>query len=211
MIVQSPKKKRKEHIASQKKMILEKARVLFWKNGYDRTSMRDIARYCSMAPGNMYNYFKNKEQILFQVFLEEMDQLISLIKNPKNHPANPVERLKELIRQHVKYTLGQIRTSGLLFDMELRSLSDSNRKKIIQLRDEYEKIMGQIIREGIHTNDFNEIDEKLACYSIASMISRSRIWFSPKGKLSLDEIADFMSSFALKGLTGGKIRSRKPA
>lgn len=162
-----------------------------------------------MAPGNMYNYFTNKEQILFQVFLEEMNQLISLIKNLKENPANPVERLKGLIKQHVKFTLGQIRTSGLLFDMELRSLSDSNRKKIIQLRDEYEQIMCQIIREGIGGNYFNTINEKMACFSIASMISRSRIWFSPKGELSPDEIADFMSTFALNGLKGGKSRRLK--
>lgn len=209
MIVHSKIKNRKEHIASQKESILEKARVLFWKKGYDKTSMRDIARGCSMAPGNMYNYFKNKEQILFQVFLEEMDQLISLIKNLKEPPANPVERLKELIKQHVKFTLGQIRTSGLLFDMELRSLSESNRKKIIQLRDEYEQIMCQIIREGIGGNYFNEMNEKMACFSIASMISRSRIWFSPKGELSPDEIADFMSNFALNGLKGEKSRRLK--
>lgn len=206
MIVHSKSKNRKEHIASQKESILEKARLLFWKKGYDKTSMRDIARSCSMAPGNMYNYFRNKEQILFQVFLEEMDQLILSIKHLQEDPGNPVERLKEFIKQHVRFTLGQIRTSGLLFDMELKSLSDFNRKKIIQLRDQYEQILRQIIREGVRGNCFDEINDKLACFSIASMISRSRIWFSPDGKLSPDEIAEFMSAFALNGLKGGKSR-----
>src|SRR5208283_3419181 len=60
----------------RRKNILESARVLFWKKGYPGTSMVDLANACACKPANLYNYFKTKEEILFEVLLEEMEQII---------------------------------------------------------------------------------------------------------------------------------------
>ncbi|MBW1673368.1 MAG: helix-turn-helix transcriptional regulator, partial [Deltaproteobacteria bacterium] len=47
----------------QKAKMLDKARRLFWKKGYNSTSMRDIARAYGCEPANIYNFFSNKEEI----------------------------------------------------------------------------------------------------------------------------------------------------
>ncbi len=77
------------------------------------------------------------------------------------------------------------------------------------LRDTYDRILCKIIRRGINSGDFQEIDEKLAAYGIASMIMRVNIWFSPEGRLSTDDIIDFLCEFALRGLRGEGKPKRK--
>jgi len=43
--------------------IVEAAQGLFQHYGYCKTTMSDLARDCSMSPGNLYRYFKGKEDI----------------------------------------------------------------------------------------------------------------------------------------------------
>jgi len=195
--VTSIKKRRK----SPKTMILAKARILLWKKGYQSTTIKDIAHACSYQAGNIYNYFPSKEAILYTMLREEMEHLISSIKDLEDeHDRPPIEQLRMLIKNHIKLTLGYRRAEKLLFDLELRSLLPAHQAEIIAYRDEYERILCKIIRRGVESGYFAKVDEKIICYSIASMIVRARIWFRPKGRLTADEIADIISDFILNGL-----------
>lgn len=186
-----------------KNQIISKARDIFWKKGYLGTSMKDIAKSIGCKPANLYNYFQSKEQLLYETLLEEMQQLISLIENLEDDgTTDPVEQLKTLIRNQTNLLLGSRRSSKLLFDMEFEKLPPSKRKIIVELRDRYDVILRKIIRRMIDSGVISEIDEKIASFCIVSMIVRSRIWFSPKGKLSVDDTADFLCKFALFGLLG---------
>ena len=184
-----------------KQRMLDIARKLFWKNGYNSTSMRDIANQYGCEPANIYNFFKQKEDILYEVLLEEMEQIITPIQHLENDElTNPVEQLHVVVESHLKVTLSYRRSAKLLFDVGLEHLPKERRKDIVALRDKYDQIIRKVIQRGIDLNIFPKIDIKLAGFMIASMITRSRIWFhSDKGK-SIPDLADFITKFALNGL-----------
>jgi AcrR family transcriptional regulator len=189
-------------IVTRQKM-LNKARTLFWSKGYNATSVRDIARAYGCKPANVYNFFTKKEDILYEVLLEEMEQIINPIKAlEEDETTHPTEQLRLLIESHLKITLSHRRSAKLLFDVELDSLSASKRKKIVNMRDSYDRIIRKIIRRGIDAGYFPDIDTKLAGFMIASMITRTRLWYHPKKGISVPELADFIYRFALNGLGG---------
>jgi len=193
-----------------KTQIISKARDIFWKKGYLGTSMKDIARSIGCKPANLYNYFPSKEQLLYETLLEEMQQLISLIEHlDRDDKTHPVEQLRTLIRNQTNLLLGSRRTSKLLFDMEFEKLPPAKRKVIVELRDRYDRILRKVVRRMVDSGDICEIDEKIASMCIVSMIVRSRIWFSPKGELSVDETADFLFRFALFGLLGEREKEER--
>ncbi len=193
----------KKQCKTQKELIIEKSSILFWEKGYSETSMRDIADSCGFRPANIYNYFRGKEEILFEMLLGEMEEILAPIRSVKHDvKGDPVEQLRAIVESFAKTALGNRRSSKLLFDTALGNLSSENRKKIIQLRDELDNITYMVIRRGVEKGVFSDIDTKLAVYSIASMISRTRIWFSHKGKYSADEVIDFLFKFVLNGLKG---------
>jgi AcrR family transcriptional regulator len=194
----------------QKAKMLETARRLFWEKGYNATSMRDIAISYGCRPANIYNFFSDKEEILFEVLREEMEQIIHPIKHlEEDNQSSPIEQLRFVIESHLKVTLSYRRSSGLLFDVALDSLSPAKRKTIIDFRDTYDRIIRKVIRRGIDTGYFPDVDVRLAGFMIASMITRTRIWFHPKKGVSVSELADFISKFALNGLRSSDPKRRR--
>jgi AcrR family transcriptional regulator len=192
-------------VGFQKARMLETARKLFWEKGYNATSMRDIAISYGCRPANIYNFFSDKEEILFEVLREEMEQIIHPIKHLEDDDGtSPVEQLKFIIESHLKVTLSYRRSAKLLFDVALDSLSPDRRKTIIDFRDDYDRIIRKVIRRGIDAGYFPETDVRLAGFMIASMITRTRIWFHPKKGVSVNELADFIAKFAFHGLDGLK-------
>jgi len=192
----------------QKELILDKAGSLFWEKGYDRTTMKDIAKACGFEAGNIYNYFHSKEQILYEVIKEEVSTTLASVSHLEtDNDTIPTEQIKLIVKTYFHYISGQHRANRLIFDTELRNLSTAHLKEIIGIRDHLDSIVSKIIRKGIDAGEFAEIDEKIACFAISSMIIRSRIWFSPGGRLSPDEIANIMSQIALNGLRGSKKES----
>ena len=190
--------------------MLEAARRLFWEKGYNATSMREIAIAYGCRAANIYNFFSDKEEILFEVLREEMERIINPIKHlEEDDGSSPIEQLKLIIESHLKVTLSYRRSAKLLFDVALDSLSPDKRKKIIDFRDTYDRIIRKAIRRGIDTGYFPEVDVRLAGFMIASMITRTRIWFHPKKGVSVSELADFISQFAFNGLGGSGVRRLK--
>ncbi len=187
----------------QKTKMLETARRLFWEKGYNATSMRDIAISYGCRPANIYNFFSDKEELLFEVLREEMEQIIHPIKHlEEDDGTSPLEQLKFIIGSHLKVTLGYRRSAKMLFDVALDSLCPDKRKNIIDLRDTYDRIIRKIIRRGIDQRFLPDMDVRLAGFMIASMITRTRIWFHPKKGVSVSDLTDFIFKFAFHGLRG---------
>lgn len=130
-----------------------------------------------------------------------MEEILKNIRGLKNdETVDPRSALKRIIGNHVRLTLGERRSSMLLFDVGLKNLSQKNKRKIIILRDEYDEICQEVLKSGIQKGFFRKIDVKLVVFSMASVIARSRMWFSPKGKYSVNEYIDFIYDFVLKGI-----------
>ncbi|MGO9566515.1 MAG: TetR/AcrR family transcriptional regulator [Desulfomonilaceae bacterium] len=185
----------------RKKKILSLARHLFWQNGYSSVSMRDLARANGCQPANLYNYFKTKESILFEVLLEEMEQIVQPISHLEHEEdGNPVDQLRFIISSHLKVTLSHRRSAKTLFDVALGSLLPANRKVIVSMRDTYDRTIRRVVQRGQQKGLFMPYDEKLVGFMISSMVTRSRIWFHPKKGVTVDELADFIFRFALKGI-----------
>ncbi|MFC1982592.1 TetR/AcrR family transcriptional regulator [Chloroflexota bacterium] len=205
-------KNRSKKYETQKRMILDKASALFWEKGYEKTSLRKIADSCGFEAPNMYNYFHNKETLFFEIIREETASIVQALTHLKEAKAgNPSERLAELIRIHLEYNVGPKHISGGLSDSELKSLSFAHRVKVIALRREYDNILFKIVKDGIDAGDFNGVDGKIACFAIASIIVRVRIWFSPRGRMSAKEVADNIIKLVLNGLACGSKKKAEKA
>ena len=196
----------KSHYELNKKKLLTKARTLFWRKGYAETSMRDIAKAYGCKPANIYNYFPAKEDMLYEILYGAVKVLIEAIKHfEEDDSINPLEQLRLFIKEHVKIALSVIRSGKWLTDAGLAEMKPAKREKIIELRDTYDRILGKIIQKNIDRGEFPQTDVKLAVFMISSMILRTRIWYSPRGRLSQEEIGEFIFKFALNGLRGESV------
>ena len=102
-------------VIEEKKVVIEKAaKTLFIKNGFHATSMRDISREAAVSLGNLYNYYRTKDEILESIiekYLIVVDQKLRDIFENIEDPLEPESLLKtgrevgEVVNRHQDFWL----------------------------------------------------------------------------------------------------------
>lgn len=77
--------------------ILETARDLFYRRGYNQTSFSDIADAAKIPRGNFYYYFKTKDDILAAVVGYRIDRIRALLADWDAEHADPRKRLRAFL------------------------------------------------------------------------------------------------------------------
>jgi AcrR family transcriptional regulator len=78
--------------------ILESALALFREEGFDKATMRDIAREAGVATGAAYYYYPSKDAIVMDFYRRSCEQMQPEIEAALEHAGSLTERLQELIR-----------------------------------------------------------------------------------------------------------------
>ena len=105
------KEKQKEEI---RKMILKASMKLFTNEGFDKVSIRKIANIIEYSPTTIYLYFKDKNEILFQLCEEGFIKLEALNKNLLEI-KNPLNRLHKMGENYVGFGLQYPEYYDLMF------------------------------------------------------------------------------------------------
>src|SRR6202047_5375155 len=85
--------------------ILRTAARLFQQQRYDATSMNDVAAALKLSKGGLYHHFQSKDEILFEIMNHAMELTQERVLAPVRSIADPVERLRALIRLHMELRL----------------------------------------------------------------------------------------------------------
>ena len=74
----------------KKSIILQSARELFFRFGFNKTSMDDIALQSKLAKPTLYYYYTNKEAIFNEIVIEEAKRFMDWVEKqiPQNIPAD---------------------------------------------------------------------------------------------------------------------------
>lgn len=99
-----------EKIRGQKrKLILQKALVLFAHQGIQDTSMNDIAERAGISKGLIYNYFESKEELIREIVLKGLNTMMQFVDPNKDgvltrsEMAYMVEEIFSLLQQESQY------------------------------------------------------------------------------------------------------------
>lgn len=100
MGVQERRARQKESIREE---ILDAARTLFVKQGYEHVSIRKIAEKIEYAPGTIYLYFRDKAEILDRLCEETFSKLARRMQDINADPSNPLEGLRRGLRTYIQF------------------------------------------------------------------------------------------------------------
>jgi TetR/AcrR family transcriptional regulator len=81
----------------KRRAILNRSAELFSEHGYDRASMNIIAQACGVSKANLYHYYKDKEELLFDVIRFHLEELLEVVEAADQPEDAPEERLRALI------------------------------------------------------------------------------------------------------------------
>ena len=190
----------------KKEQLLGKAVQLFLKHGYEKTSMRDLAKAVGIQAPGIYYHFKSKKDILYQINQESWQKFNELILNEAKEIADPEEKIKLYIRNMIIYQfkLGQ---TTLILD-------DSTPVKYIRERKTQEREVFNFLRDTLR--ELAEIkgiqkttDPTVGAFTLYSMVARIYKWYNPKGRMSLEELANQMIRFFFNGFYGNRVLKKE--
>lgn len=180
---------------TRRDLILRSVGEVLSQSRLSSLSMSDIAERLGITKGNLYYYFKDKQDILFQCHMRCMD--ISLRALAQVDPEErPDQQLRGLLMHHL---LGIIEggIGGVLLT-DLESLNDQQRAVYVARRDEFEEGVRHLIEAGMAQSVFSCTDVKLAGRTILGAINWVPKWYRPEGALAPEEIARAMSDMLLR-------------
>jgi len=111
------KERKEKHKEDLRQRILDAAKELFLKDGYDATSIRKIAEKIEFSPTTSYLYYKDKADIMYALHQEGFI-LLGTQFAVLQHVHEPFERLKAMGRVYMSFALNNPDFYELMFIMK---------------------------------------------------------------------------------------------
>jgi AcrR family transcriptional regulator len=178
--------------------ILKSAAAAFRRRGYHGASVDEIASALAMTKGNLYYYFKNKEEILFACHEYSLDKLLTLMGDVHAENITPEAKLRKLVLAFVHTILDDLHGTALTLDPE--ALSPPLLKRVITKRDQFDHGMRTIIQQGIDQGQFRPGDPKMIEFAMMGAVNWISKWFDPAGEQTSDQIGDAFADYLVGGL-----------
>lgn len=95
--------KRARSKAANRKAILDAARGVFARIGYDATTVRDIIRETELAAGTFYNYFKSKEEVFEAISDDSVQRFRPLLRNVRERSETFEDYIRGAYRAYFQF------------------------------------------------------------------------------------------------------------
>jgi len=176
---------------------------LFAQKGYHSTSMREIAQEMKMNPSSLYHYFRSKEDILFTLMNDAMDDALTTLNKICATPLPPEERLERVLGFYTQYYAGNQERLILLVN-EMNSLSEGHRQILIKKQQQYVGLIRSILEELEAQGRLKPIHASVAVFAFFAMVHYTIKWYRPDGPVSLDDLTQSFSEIFTRGILVSK-------
>lgn len=191
------------HSKSKQKKIIEAAEQVFAEFGFDKAKISKIANRAGVAEGSIYDYFKNKEGLLFSISKMRIDNLDKIMKD-SFIIKEPAQKLRRFLKLHFSiFARNREFLKIFVFDTLLNRNFYNSEAHVIYKN--YQTRFLKIIDEGIQKGDFrSDLNARLfKDMFLGTYMHMALRWIifpnKPFDKLhEIDTITDMFTSVALK-------------
>ena len=144
-----------KNFQDMRELIIKAAFDVFGSNGFGNTTIKDIATEAGIAPGSIYNYFSDKEELFRSTVREGWNRFLEKLQTTIASSMS----IKEKYKSFIDFAMNSLKAfqpllKGMLFDANERELVQDNIQKII------EYLLGFFKKEKTNIFIKTYIDEK---------------------------------------------------
>ena len=143
-------------IAKRREQIIQTAMVLFRKQGYHKTTMREICEASKVNRGSFYDYFESKEDILVYLYKQMMYQDGDFEKVLPKEKISKWDDLEPYIRSLISAAWNRDKHPIQLLYRETVSLDKKTRQEVLRIESNYIKIITENLRRGLGIDEITE-------------------------------------------------------
>jgi len=183
--------------------ILEAATLVMAQVGYEKASVRMVARAAGVSLAGMYHYFESKERILFLIQFRAFNSLLNNLREKLLGVEDPVEQLFVMVRAHVGYFAANIAALKVC-SHEQDTLSGTAHEETRQIRRAYYELTRGIVDRVLdkHAPDA-ALDRHVLTMSLFGTLNWLYRWYDPKGaRQPMAAVANQIAAQFLYGALG---------
>lgn len=178
--------------------VLDIAVALFNEQGYDATSVGQLALRLGLSRAALYHHFDSKEQLLEIALDSALSGLEGVLLEPGAAEGAAVERLEYVLRGAVRVLVEQLPNVTLL--LRVRGNSEVERAALVRRRS-FDQAIAALVRDAQAEGSLRaDIEASIATRLLFGMVNSIVEWYRPGGAEGADELGDDVLKIALDGL-----------
>jgi AcrR family transcriptional regulator len=187
----------RERYDRRRQRAVHQAAKVFARQGYDQTTMHELASSMGLATGALYHYFGAKEQLLRAICDQLMEPLLARAEELMARDAPPAERLCALVRLWVAHVV-EHRDHMLVFQQERHVIeAGPSWRGVRASRKAFERLVADLIDEALPA--VAPAQRRLALLALLGMVNHTAQWYRPRGVMRPEQIADGYVDLILAG------------
>ncbi|MGH3414532.1 MAG: TetR/AcrR family transcriptional regulator [Marmoricola sp.] len=179
--------------------LLTVSAALFRRQGYARTTTRELANAVGIRKASLYHYIRTKEDLLYALCVQSLDVITDDVRRATRDADKP-ERLDAMIDAHVRSMLSNQDMHAVML-MELRALSGPRLADVIGRRDRYEAIVKDILaasqRAGLVRPEFSPGHLTLG---LLNLLNWTIFWYRADGEMAPEQLASMLRTIFFQGV-----------
>jgi AcrR family transcriptional regulator len=163
--------------------------------------MNDVAAALKLSKGGLYHHFQSKDEILFEIMNHAMEMTQERVIAPVRSIADPLERLRALIRLHIEVVLSPRDREITVMLHENHPLPPALRKRINYRKKEYVHFVESLIADVQRSQAAKTaVSPRAAAFALLGMINWIYQWYKPEGELQANNLIPQFTELIFGGI-----------
>jgi len=154
---------------SLREEIIDVSKELLLKDGFNKISMRKIAKRVNVTATSIYLHFKNKDDLLLALIEESIQNLNKALMKAMNSSLDPIQQLEKLAEAYIQYALENPQEYEIIYMVRPEEMPKYPKVKFQEVRQTYELLSG-IIQDGKEKELFDVDNPLISAYTLWAQI-----------------------------------------
>lgn len=181
--------------------VLRRAVDLFNRQGYDATSMGDLARELGLGKSAIYHHFPSKQHLLSRALDEALAELSAAVEEASRGSggATAYQRLRAVVRRSVEVLVTHQPAVTLLLRVHGNSEVEQD---ALRRRRRIDAQLARVVQEAADEGSVRgDVPPDLVSRLLFGMVNSLVEWYRPGGPVDAEVLSDAIVTLAFDGLT----------
>jgi TetR/AcrR family transcriptional regulator, cholesterol catabolism regulator len=164
-----------EKKALRKKQILEQAALLFMRQGYQASSMRNLAATLQMEAPSLYHHIGSKQELLRLICFEVAEMFMAHLQAVEQRQAGAAQKIEALVRFHLRQMTTH-QAAVYVSNRDWKHLEALYLAEFLATRRQYEARFAALVEQGIAQGSLRPLEPRAVVLTLLSGIRAMEFW-----------------------------------
>lgn len=192
--------------------VLRESSVIFSQKGFHNTSLAEVAERLNVSKGTLYNYVKDKQEILYEFHRSALEIGEQALDAGFAQEGSGAVKLAAAMQRYISSLINEL--GGYCVIAEVGALKLEDRARVIDGRSAFDKRFIELVDIGQRDGSLRPCNPKMMVFTFMGALQTIPNWYSPQGRLSGEEIANRVVHLLMNGMAKAKkptARRRRPS